>query len=63
MTEADKTLRRLWKGLEDLPEELFVTPEEVAGVVSFLTRPESAAVSGQTIVADRGLSNRILRGS
>ncbi len=61
-TDAYKTLRRLWPGLEQLPEELFVTPEEVAGVVSFLTRPDASAIRGQTIVADRGLSNRILRG-
>jgi len=61
-TDAYKTLRRVWPGLDRLPEELFVTPDEVAGVVSLLTRPEAAAVRGQTIVADRGLSNRILRG-
>lgn len=61
-TDAFKTLRRLWKGLDQLPEELFVTPEEVAGVVSFLTRQDASAIRGQTIVADRGLSNRILRG-
>jgi len=62
-TDAYKTLRRLWTGLDQLPEELFVTPEEVAGVVSFLTRADASAVRGQTIVADRGLSNRILRGT
>ena len=62
-TDAYKTLRRLWTGLEQLPEALFVTPEEVAGVVSFLTRPDASAICGQTIVADRGLSNRILRGA
>ena len=34
-----------------------------AGVVSFLTRSDASAICGQTIVADRGLSNRILRGA
>jgi len=60
-TDAFKTLRRLWRGIEQLPEELFVTPEEVAAIVSFLTSPDASAIRGQTLVADRGLSNRILR--
>jgi enoyl-[acyl-carrier protein] reductase III len=62
-TDAYKTLRRLWRGLEQLPEDLFVTPEEVASVVTFLTSPDASAIRGQTLVVDRGLSNRILRGS
>ncbi len=60
-TDAYKTLRRLWRGLEHLPDELFVMPEEVAAVVSFLTSPDASACLGQTLVVDRGLSNRILR--
>jgi NAD(P)-dependent dehydrogenase (short-subunit alcohol dehydrogenase family) len=60
-TDAFKTLRRLWRGLEALPEEYFVTPEEVASAVHFLVTEASSAINGQTIVADRGLSNRILR--
>ena len=31
-------------------------------MVTFLTHPASRAIRGQTIVVDRGLSNRILRG-
>ena len=60
-TDSFKTLRRLWPVLERVPEALFVTPEEVAGVVSFLCGPDGAALRGQTLVVDRGLSNRLLR--
>jgi NAD(P)-dependent dehydrogenase (short-subunit alcohol dehydrogenase family) len=60
-TDAFLTLRRLWPGLEQLPDEAFVTPEAVAEVVAFLTSPAARAVQGQTIVVDNGLSNRILR--
>ena len=60
-TDAWKTLRRIWRALEGLPEEAFVTPEEVAAVVAFLSGPDAAGIRGQTLVVDRGLSNRILR--
>ncbi len=60
-TDAFLTLRRLWPGLESLPEDLFVAPEEVADAVAFLTAPASRGIRGQTIVVDRGLSNRVLR--
>lgn len=60
-TDAFATLRRLWPGLASLPESLFVAPEEVAAAVSFLSGPDAAAVTGQTLVVDHGLSNRVLR--
>jgi enoyl-[acyl-carrier protein] reductase III len=60
-TDSFKTLRLLWPGLENLPDDLVVTPEEVAEVVLFLTSPGARAIRGQTIVVDRGLSNRLLR--
>lgn len=60
-TDSYKTLRRLWPELAGLPDEAFVTPEEVADVTAFLCGPDAAAISGQTLVVDRGLSNRILR--
>jgi NAD(P)-dependent dehydrogenase (short-subunit alcohol dehydrogenase family) len=60
-TDAFLTLRQIWPGVDLLPEEAFVTPEEVADVVSWLTHPGSRAVRGQTLVVDRGLSNRLLR--
>ncbi len=60
-TDAYKTLRRLWKSLGRLPEEAYVTPQEVAEAVCFLASPASAGINGQTIVVDRGLSNSLLR--
>ncbi len=60
-TDAYKTLRRLWPELKALPESAYVTPEEVADVVAFLSTPGSSAICGQTIVVDRGLSNRVMR--
>ena len=32
----------------------FVRPDEVAGVVAWLCRPDSAAINGQAIVVDGG---------
>ena len=60
-TDSYKTLRRIWPELAGLPEEAFVTPEEVADVTAFLCGADSHAISGQTLVVDHGLSNRILR--
>lgn len=60
-TDAYKTLRRLWPALERLPDEMFVTAEEVADAVGFLAGPASRGVTGQTLVVDRGLSNRLMR--
>lgn len=60
-TDAFKTLRRLWTGLDRLPEAAFVPPEEVADAVCFLASAASRGVNGQTLVVDRGLSNRLLR--
>ena len=61
-TDAFLTLRAAWPEVASLPDDLFTTPEEVADVVTFLTSPASRAIRGQTLVVDRGLSNRILRG-
>jgi len=60
-TDSYKTLRRIWPELAAVPENAFVTPEEVADVTAFLCGADSRAVSGQTLIVDRGLSNRILR--
>ena len=60
-TDSYKTLRRIWPELASVPESAFVSPEEVADVVAFLSTAASRAVAGQTLVVDRGLSNRILR--
>jgi NAD(P)-dependent dehydrogenase (short-subunit alcohol dehydrogenase family) len=60
-TDAFLTLRAVWPELEALPEAAFVEPEEVADVVAFLASPAARAIRGQTVVVDRGLSNRLLR--
>lgn len=60
-TDSFKTLRMVQPGLEKLPARLFVSPGEVAEVVWFLAGPAGAVFQGQTLVADRGLSNRLLR--
>ncbi len=62
-TDAYKTLRRVWPELESLPERFFVPEAEVAAAVRFLCGAGSAGVVGQTLVVDRGLSNRLFRGS
>jgi enoyl-[acyl-carrier protein] reductase III len=61
-TDAFLTLRQIWPEVATLPDELFVTPEEVADVVTFLTSPAARSIRGQTLVFDRGLSNGVLRG-
>ena len=58
-TDSYKVLRRLWEGLDAVPEEMFVEPEEIADVVSFLCSPGSRGLRGQTIVVDRGLGNSL----
>ena len=60
-TDAFLTLRQIWPEVATMPDDLFVTPEEVADVVTFLTSPAARAIRGQTIVVDHGLSNRVLR--
>ncbi|MCC7138509.1 MAG: SDR family oxidoreductase [Planctomycetes bacterium] len=60
-TDAFLTLRQIWPETAAMPDDLFVTPEEVADVVTFLTSPAARAIRGQTLVVDRGLSNRVLR--
>lgn len=60
-TDAFLTLRQIWPEVATMPDDLFVTPEEVADVVTFLTSKAAHAIRGQTIVVDRGLSNRVLR--
>ena len=58
-TDSWKTLRQVVAGLERIPEAHLVTPEEVADVVLFLCSPAARAISGQTVVVDRGLGSRL----
>jgi NAD(P)-dependent dehydrogenase (short-subunit alcohol dehydrogenase family) len=60
-TDSFKVLRQYSEQLERLPEHLFVQAEEIAEVALFLCSPQSSGISGQTIVVDRGLSNRLYR--
>jgi len=60
-TDSFKVLRQYMEEIDAMPDELFVTPEEVADVALFLCSPASRAIRGQTVVADRGLSNRLYR--
>lgn len=60
-TDSFKVLRQYMEELDAMPEELFVTPEEIADVALFLCSPAGRAIRGQTIVTDRGLSNRLYR--
>jgi NAD(P)-dependent dehydrogenase (short-subunit alcohol dehydrogenase family) len=60
MTDSFKTLRMVNPDLENLPERFFLSPEEVAGVVQYLLGPASEVIRGQTVVADKGVSNRLI---
>ena len=58
-TDSLKVLRQYVEGLERLPERYFVEPDEIADVALFLCGPESRGILGQTLVVDRGTSNRL----
>ncbi len=60
-TDSFKTLRMIQPELAELPERYFVTPGEVAESVYFLADAGAASIRGQTLVVDRGLSNRLNR--
>lgn len=60
-TDSFKVLRQLWDEIAHIPDELFVEPREIADTVLFLCGEASRAIRGQTIVVDRGLSNRLHR--
>jgi len=60
-TDSFKVLRQYAEEVDQLPEELFVEPDEIADTVLFLCDHASRGIRGQTIVIDKGLSNRIYR--
>lgn len=60
-TDSFKVLRQLWEEISHIPDELFVEPREIAAAVLFLCGNASRGIRGQTIVVDRGLSNRLHR--
>jgi NAD(P)-dependent dehydrogenase (short-subunit alcohol dehydrogenase family) len=58
-TDSLKVLRQYWEGLDRFPERFFVEPDEIADVVLFLCGPGSRGILGQTLIVDRGTSNRL----
>ena len=60
-TDSFKVLRQHMEELEYIPEELCVSPDAIADVAVFLCGPAAREISGQTIVVDNGLSNRLYR--
>lgn len=53
---TDETLHHLRGQFTRVPLRAAVTPEEIASVYSFLAHEDSAAITGQDIVVDRGMS-------
>lgn len=51
-----KNEKRLAGALRSIPQGRMGTPEDMAGVVLFLASPLASYVTGQTIIADGGLS-------
>lgn len=60
-TDSFKTLRQYMDEIENIPDELCVSPEALADVVVFLCSPAARGIRGQTVVVDNGLSNRLYR--
>lgn len=60
-TDSFRVLRQHMEELENIPEELCVSPEALAEVVLFLCSPAARGIRGQTLVVDNGLSNRLYR--
>ncbi len=60
-TDSFKVLRQLWEEIAHIPDDLFVEPAEIADAVLFLCNSASRGIRGQTVVVDRGLSNRLHR--
>ncbi len=60
-TDSFKVLRQYWEELDQMPDELFVEPDEIADVALFLCHSFARGINGQTVVVDRGLSNRLYR--
>ena len=60
-TDSFKVLRQHMEEIEQVPEALIVDPDEIADAVLFLCSGASRGIRGQTIVVDRGLSNRLYR--
>ncbi len=60
-TDSFRVLRQFMEEIEHIPEELCVTTDAIADVALFLCSTAARGISGQTIVVDNGLSNRLYR--
>jgi len=60
-TDALKTLRQFWEELDQMPEEVFIEPDEIADAVLFLCSPAASGILGQSIVLDKGMSLSLFR--
>ncbi|RLE27440.1 MAG: short-chain dehydrogenase [Acidobacteria bacterium] len=58
-TDSIKTLRQVWPGVETLDDEAWVSADEITDVIMFLCSHAARGIQGQTIVVDRGLTNRL----
>ena len=58
-TDSFKVLRQHLDILRSLPEDLLISPEEMAQPVLFLCSPAAEAIRGQILVADKGLGNSL----
>lgn len=58
-TDSLKVLRQYAEELAHLPDDLLVEPDEIAEAALFLCGPGGRGILGQTLVVDRGLSNRL----
>jgi NAD(P)-dependent dehydrogenase (short-subunit alcohol dehydrogenase family) len=58
-TDSLKVIRQHAETQDAVPEHMLMDPEEIADVVRFLCSDDGKAIQGQTLVVDRGLSNRL----
>ncbi|MBW1788999.1 MAG: SDR family oxidoreductase [Deltaproteobacteria bacterium] len=58
-TDSLKVIRQHAENHDAVPEYLLMDPEEIADVVRFLCSDAGRAIHGQTLIVDRGLSNRL----
>jgi len=60
-TDSFRVLRMYMQDIEHIPDDLCVTPEEVADAVLFLCSGASRALRGEIVVVDKGLTSRLYR--
>jgi enoyl-[acyl-carrier protein] reductase III len=58
-TDSLKVIRLHAEKRDPVPEHLFMEPEEIAEAVLFLCSDAGRGILGQTLIVDRGLSNRL----